>query len=156
PQSITYLTADGVQHIRVFAIGSNDQLVSYAWDGGSWTLWDIGWPNPWLLSQAVQGPNAIAYEDAAGVQQIRVFAQGFESNIFDGDLVAYSWSGNSNTWMVYKLGLPSGVSSLSTPAAISYATYKDVAGTRCLGCRIQQIRVFATGRTSAEGEDSGH
>ncbi len=70
---------------------------------------------------------AITYTDAASVQQIRVFARGFNQH-----LVVDAWDGR---WQWYDLGNPLTYYSMSPD--LSAITYMDAAGT-------QQIRVFGT------------
>jgi hypothetical protein len=71
-------------------------LVGDAWDGNGWTWFDLG--QPWTGAMVAE-PTAISYQDATGVQQIRVFATGS-----DGNLIADAWGGDRWTW--FDLGQP--------------------------------------------------
>ncbi len=122
--AITYLDGTGSQ--QIYAFPCFGRLFANYWDGFNWYWSDEGLaPGPTGVSPS----HAITYMDGAGNQQIYVFATG-DSN---GHLVV-RYSDGLN-WYWSDQGLPTGATSVSRPAAI---TYLDGAGN-------QQIYVFATG-----------
>src|SRR5262249_6031074 len=124
--AITYQDAAGNEQIYEFARGSNFHLVVRYWDGFNWNSADLGLPSG---VGGISQPAAITYLDAAGNQQIYVFARAFNGPS-NGHLVACYWNGFSWNWS--DLGIPGIGNEVFHPAAI---TYVDSAGN-------QQIYVF--------------
>jgi hypothetical protein len=128
----------GVQQIRVFGSGfcqgAGCDLSAFAWDGASWTSFDLGRPDPGQSYPIPFAMSPVTYVDTDGTRQIRVFAEGLHVS-FDR-LIVDAWDGNG--WRWFDLGRPATNTVVGSPSAI---TYNDGG--------FQQIRVFCVG-------DDGH
>jgi hypothetical protein len=123
PAVITYLDAAGRQEIYAFAEASNGHLVVNYWNGFSWNWADQGFP---AGSTGVGCPDAITYLDAAGRQEIYVFACGLNGGQENGQLVVNYWNGFGWNWA--DMGFPPGKTGVySNPTTI---TYVDTGGNR--------------------------
>ena len=128
--AITYATADGVQHVWLFATSATNLYAASS--DANWTWMDLGQPPS---GRGISVSSAITYRDRSGGQVFAVFV-----TTDDGHLLVNAKSYlPGSVWQWQDLGVPEGAYSVDDPMAI---TYVDAAG-------ITQVRVFVDGPTVA-------
>jgi hypothetical protein len=107
------VTPDG-QQLYVFGTIDNGHLMANYWNGSAWQWVDHGLAPHKSGSGGVYSPNALVYSAGAS-PSVYVFCAGY-----DGQLVVKYGLGSSWSWT--SQGLPSGVSTINWPSAVTLGT----------------------------------